>query len=350
MTTIDEKHIGFSKLSKEVGSPALAAWIGRKKYGKEKFDKASHDHEKLKDSEKLKESFNLTELADELYEMSFKVKKGAFHRWLGKPEDEPITNADIEKGLKAGGHAAKMANFARNVREWYEESIEYLDETRKKIGEYSHGNNTTKVFKLTGQHYEGDPYHVKLFKDGKHYEPADYFTNDEEDAHGTAKHMVKEHNIIKHSGKYGQSYTNSEPEYDEIGDNDDIHGHAKVTQSYKGRELDKAMGHGRPKHEYSEKESKQIASGSLKKQGIKGIHRHVAKEDVEFLTFKEGVMHHFIIVDDEENIVAEGFAPTETGVIKQAERLIESVTFDVDSLVESEKSAVEIAKFIARNR
>jgi hypothetical protein len=42
------------------------------------------------------------------------IKKGAFHRWLGKSEDEPITHADIEKGLKAGGHAAKMANFARN--------------------------------------------------------------------------------------------------------------------------------------------------------------------------------------------------------------------------------------------
>ena len=29
----------FKKLSKEVGSPALAAWIGRKKYGNEKFNK-----------------------------------------------------------------------------------------------------------------------------------------------------------------------------------------------------------------------------------------------------------------------------------------------------------------------
>ena len=42
------------------------------------------------------------------------IKKGAFHRWLGKSEDEPITEADIQKGLRAGGHAAKMANFARN--------------------------------------------------------------------------------------------------------------------------------------------------------------------------------------------------------------------------------------------
>lgn len=45
------------------------------------------------------------------------IKKGAFHRWLGKSEGEPITDADIEKGLKAGGHAAKMAQFAKESRE-----------------------------------------------------------------------------------------------------------------------------------------------------------------------------------------------------------------------------------------
>ena len=32
---------------------------------------------------------------------------------------------------------------------------------------------------------------MKLFKDGKHHEPADYFTNDKDDAHSTAKDMVK---------------------------------------------------------------------------------------------------------------------------------------------------------------
>ena len=32
---------------------------------------------------------------------------------------------------------------------------------------------------------------MKLFKDGKHHEPADYFTNDKDDAHSTAKDMVR---------------------------------------------------------------------------------------------------------------------------------------------------------------
>lgn len=43
------------------------------------------------------------------------IKKGAFHRWLGKPQSEPITASDIAKGRAAGGHPAKMANFAKNI-------------------------------------------------------------------------------------------------------------------------------------------------------------------------------------------------------------------------------------------
>lgn len=64
-------------------------------------DKDDKDDDKSKNEETINEKVG-------------HIAKGAFHRWLGKPEDEPITAADIEKGLKAGGHAAKMANFARN--------------------------------------------------------------------------------------------------------------------------------------------------------------------------------------------------------------------------------------------
>ena len=46
------------------------------------------------------------------------IKKGGFHNWLGKSQDSPITGSDIKKGLAAGGHAAKMANFARNAKKW----------------------------------------------------------------------------------------------------------------------------------------------------------------------------------------------------------------------------------------
>ena len=45
-----------------------------------------------------------------------KIHKGAFHRWLGKSPGAPITAADIARGKAAGGHAAKMANFAKNAK------------------------------------------------------------------------------------------------------------------------------------------------------------------------------------------------------------------------------------------
>lgn len=44
------------------------------------------------------------------------IHKGAFHRWLNKRPGEPITAADIQRGLKAGGHAAKMAAFAKAAK------------------------------------------------------------------------------------------------------------------------------------------------------------------------------------------------------------------------------------------
>jgi hypothetical protein len=46
------------------------------------------------------------------------IKKGAFHAWLGKPLDQPITAADIAKGKAAGGHPAKMAHFAEQSMKW----------------------------------------------------------------------------------------------------------------------------------------------------------------------------------------------------------------------------------------
>lgn len=47
------------------------------------------------------------------------VKKGGFHEWLGKKPDEPITDADIEKGLKSKDpHVRKMAQFAKNAKKW----------------------------------------------------------------------------------------------------------------------------------------------------------------------------------------------------------------------------------------
>ena len=53
------------------------------------------------------------------YRTAFHVRKGGFHKWLGKKPDEPITEADIAKGKAAGGHAEEMATFAENAKDWH---------------------------------------------------------------------------------------------------------------------------------------------------------------------------------------------------------------------------------------
>lgn len=46
------------------------------------------------------------------------VKKGAFHKWLGKSPDAKITPADVAKGLRSDdAHVRKMAQFAKNMTE-----------------------------------------------------------------------------------------------------------------------------------------------------------------------------------------------------------------------------------------
>ena len=63
---------------------------------------------------------NIDELVDLYVSEAIKnIKKGAFHAWLGKDPDEPITDADIQKGLNSDDpHARKMAQFAKNARGW----------------------------------------------------------------------------------------------------------------------------------------------------------------------------------------------------------------------------------------
>jgi hypothetical protein len=47
------------------------------------------------------------------------VRKGKFHKWLGKKPDSPITAADIAKGKASDDpHVVKMANFAASAKKW----------------------------------------------------------------------------------------------------------------------------------------------------------------------------------------------------------------------------------------
>ncbi len=54
------------------------------------------------------------------YRAAFHVRKGNFHKWLGKKPDSPITAADIAKGKASGDpHVVKMATFAANSKKWH---------------------------------------------------------------------------------------------------------------------------------------------------------------------------------------------------------------------------------------
>ena len=64
--------------------------------------------------------------------MDLDIKKGGFHRWLGKNSDYKITDKDIEKGLKSDDpHVRRMAQFAKNAKKW---------KHKKKVGRPSDTN------------------------------------------------------------------------------------------------------------------------------------------------------------------------------------------------------------------
>ena len=44
------------------------------------------------------------------------IQKGGFHKTLGKSPEAPITAADIAKGKRLGGKAAKQATLAENFK------------------------------------------------------------------------------------------------------------------------------------------------------------------------------------------------------------------------------------------
>jgi len=48
------------------------------------------------------------------------VRKGNFHKWLGKKPDSSIMAADIAKGKASDDpHVVKMATFAANSKNWH---------------------------------------------------------------------------------------------------------------------------------------------------------------------------------------------------------------------------------------
>ncbi len=98
------------------------------------------------DSEDLDESTIDDVLINEALELH--LKKGAFHKWLGKAEGEKITSDDINRGLKSDdSHARKMAQFAKNARNWHHEEFEIENDNTLDEAEYAKTEFAGKVGK-----------------------------------------------------------------------------------------------------------------------------------------------------------------------------------------------------------
>lgn len=65
----------------------------------------------------LNERIIMAEKKKQIDKVAADIKKGSFHKWLGKKEGEPITEADIKKGLKSKDTAImKMAMKAKPTK------------------------------------------------------------------------------------------------------------------------------------------------------------------------------------------------------------------------------------------
>ena len=114
--------------------------------------------------------------------MDFFQFKASLQEKKGVKEDDPCWDSHKQVGMKKK-NGKDVPNCVPK---------EDVQEAKKKIHSVSNGKLRADVIKLTGMDDEGDPFIVKLFKNGKHHEPADYYTDDKGDAIGTAKMMVKE--------------------------------------------------------------------------------------------------------------------------------------------------------------
>lgn len=54
------------------------------------------------------------------YRTPFHVRRGNFHKWLGKKSGSPITKADIAKGKASGDpRVVIISTFAANAKKWH---------------------------------------------------------------------------------------------------------------------------------------------------------------------------------------------------------------------------------------
>ena len=105
--------------------------------------------------------------------------------------DEKAVDKQLDKDGVKGKKARKLTHAllkGRSPQKSKESQCEEnIEEATKKLKSYENGHMRADVH----HDKEWDEYRVKLYSKGKHLKAADYHTDDKDDAHGTAKLMVK---------------------------------------------------------------------------------------------------------------------------------------------------------------
>lgn len=246
-------------------------------------------------------------------------KKGMF-----KGRNQASLRKELSSLRKSGPHAKGTPGFTKEKELMFAlrakhsfgpvESTE-LYETKKKIGEYSHSNgHITKVYKLTGEHNEGDPYKVELHRNGKYYEPADYFTNDLEDAHGTAKHMVKESAELEE----GFTFANTSHANTAIST---AQKHLNITNApnVMSAEDKQAV----IKHIKTHQNSPLSSKPNLQFRGGTLVHEIDNISPIEII--KEGIMYRYSILSEDDEVIYTGKAMSYNAALTIAERYLNTI-------------------------
>lgn len=143
---------------------------------------STFDELKEKTLEELKESIQSS--VSTTLESLVEGKKANYESMKGKRDEDLEEEEEDESGDGEGSDDDDPEG------EGEEEGKKPLSESAK-AGKLVHseksGGNEVKVYWSSAD----NEYVAKLFKNGKHYEPADYFTDDKNDAMGTAKKMAK---------------------------------------------------------------------------------------------------------------------------------------------------------------
>jgi hypothetical protein len=282
---INEKHEGFDKVAKETGSAKLAAWIGQQKYGKKKMEKAAHANDgegrPLKDSEKLKED------TIDGTTWSWKDELERVHREIDPKKSSLSARAEkaiaLRKPKKHTGYVANTPHVSG----------------RKHVGTY-------------GTRYKAD---------------------DEE-----------EHNVSKPERTFDADALSSA-----LNVTTNMNPHITTTKIKTG--MSRAQQRNLHLQKYARTVGKKLSELSPAERRAamttfqaESIVYQASKDDIEYQIVKEGLVYRFEILDEDNNVIAEGIAPTENGATVRATRLIESICDKVKKQNKQKINAIQREK------